>query len=185
MRDGLTRELSQGRLLAKARRLCVRPVELKLRPVVALASCEARSRDWCDVVTAHAADSCAYVWRFENRALGPHELRQPHWPVSNMGQDQDPRHYATAVAISVCGNYALVGTAGGVTYKYNLQSGLPRGPQQGAQAQPPQARGGVGALTAKRMKKAWRPGTSATPRAPRARQARRGLRGGRRRGMGA
>ncbi len=158
MRDGLTRELSQGRLLAKARRLCVRPVELKLRPVVALASCEARSRDWCDVVTAHAADSCAYVWRFENRALGPHELRQPHWPVSNMGQDQDPRHYATAVAISVCGNYALVGTAGGVTYKYNLQSGLPRGalPSGAHKDKPNHRKLEVGSvrLTAKRMKKA-------------------------------
>lgn len=34
---------------------------------------------------------------------------------------------ATSLAISVCGNFALVGTMGGVVYKYNLQSGLPRG----------------------------------------------------------
>lgn len=56
-------------------------------------------------------DSC--VWRFDDRALGPHELRQPHWPVSNMASEQEPQHFATAVAISVCGNYGIVGTQGG------------------------------------------------------------------------
>ncbi len=33
----------------------------------------------------------------------------------------------TAVAVSTCGNYAIVGSRGGVLYKYNIQSGLPRG----------------------------------------------------------
>jgi len=34
---------------------------------------------------------------------------------------------ATAVTVSSCGNFAVVGTAGGVCYRYNLQSGMPRG----------------------------------------------------------
>jgi len=127
VRDALSRELSQGHILAKARRLNVRPHELKLRPVVALASSEARSRDWSDVVTAHDKDSCVYVWRFEARAMGPHELKQPHWPVSEMGQAQNPNNFASAVCISVCGSFALVGTHGGVVYRYNLQSGACRG----------------------------------------------------------
>jgi U3 small nucleolar RNA-associated protein 21 len=43
-------------------------------------------------------------------------------------KDRPPRSAsATSLAISACGNFALVGTLGGVVYKYNLQSGLPRG----------------------------------------------------------
>jgi len=39
----------------------------------------------------------------------------------------DPRHHALCVTISTCGNYGLVGTRGGVIYKYNMQSGQTRG----------------------------------------------------------
>jgi U3 small nucleolar RNA-associated protein 21 len=58
VRDALSCELSQGKLLAKARKLCIPAKELKLNPVVAMASADARSRDWCDVITAHQNDSC-------------------------------------------------------------------------------------------------------------------------------
>mmetsp|Transcript_46017 Transcript_46017/g.59119 ORF Transcript_46017/g.59119 Transcript_46017/m.59119 type:complete len:1225 (+) Transcript_46017:40-3714(+) len=127
VRDALSCELSQGKVLSKAKRLCIPAKELKMRRVIAIASADARSRDWCDIITAHENDSCVCIWRFDDRVLGPHELRQLHWPVSNMGSDQDPQHYATSVAISVCGNYGIVGTQGGVIYRYNMQSGAPRG----------------------------------------------------------
>ena len=42
---------------------------------------------------------------------------------------------AHSVAISTCGNFALVGCANGVVYKYNLQSGLQRGAFPAAAAQ--------------------------------------------------
>jgi len=35
--------------------------------------------------------------------------------------------HAASVAISACGHFCLVGTKGGTIYKYNLQSGIPRG----------------------------------------------------------
>jgi len=128
VRDALSCELSQGKLVSKAKRLGVPARELKLRPVVAMASAAgARSRDWCDVVTAHDQDACVYVWRFENRCLGPHELRQPNWAINELGASHNPQHFASSVAVSVCGSFALVGTHGGVVYKYNLQSGAPRG----------------------------------------------------------
>ena len=128
VRDALSCELSQGKLVSKAKRLGVPARELKLRPVVAMASAAgARSRDWCDVVTAHDQDACVYVWRYENRCLGPHELRQPGWAVNELGASHNPQHFASSVAVSVCGSFALVGTHGGVVYKYNLQSGAARG----------------------------------------------------------
>jgi len=127
VRDCQSRELSQGKLLAKAKKLHIRPSELKLSPIVAMANAETRGRDWCDIVTAHERDACVYVWSSEKHKLGPHELKQPGWKVNTMSSEQDPLFFAVSVAISVCGNYALVGTNGGSIFKYNIQSGLPRG----------------------------------------------------------
>ena len=39
----------------------------------------------------------------------------------------DRATFASAVAVSPCGNYCVVGSKGGVVYRYNAQSGLPRG----------------------------------------------------------
>ena len=39
----------------------------------------------------------------------------------------DRRNLCSAVCISACGNYAIVGHKGGRIYSYNLQSGLARG----------------------------------------------------------
>lgn len=54
-------------------------------------------------------------------------LRQPEWPNNSLMALDDPKHHALCVTISTCGNYGLVGTRGGVIYKYNMQSGQPRG----------------------------------------------------------
>jgi U3 small nucleolar RNA-associated protein 21 len=37
------------------------------------------------------------------------------------------KNHSTSVAVSACGNYCLVGNRGGSIFRYNLQSGLPRG----------------------------------------------------------
>ena len=101
-----------------------------------------------------------YVWGFDSRSLGPHELRQPGWPVNNMSTDQDPRHYARSVAISVCGNFCVVGTNSGAIYKYNMQSGQPRGsfPKTAARkkrALPGTKTAGSLKVTAKKLKKSF------------------------------
>ncbi|KAF1784390.1 Porphobilinogen deaminase, dipyrromethane cofactor binding site [Phytophthora cactorum] len=74
---------------------------------------------------------CSYVWRFEHRAIGKKVLRQ--FDPSNRvpsGSVEDLRRkktQATSVAISSCGNYALVGSLGGSVFRYNMQSGEKRG----------------------------------------------------------
>ena len=92
-----------------------------------LATSEARSRDWGDLVTIHRNHAMAYVWSTKRGAQSGPVLRQPHWNISAMKERPPRSANATSVAISACGNFALVGTLGGVIYKYNLQSGLPRG----------------------------------------------------------
>ncbi|KAL3664877.1 hypothetical protein V7S43_010055 [Phytophthora oleae] len=130
-REQQSRELSQGPVLKKARNLNVRVEDLKLPPIVQFAAMETRARDWANVITCHENEIAAYVWRFENRAIGKKVLRQ--FDPSNrvpLGSAEDLRRkktQATSVAISSCGNYALAGSLGGSIYRYNMQSGETRG----------------------------------------------------------
>ncbi|KAG6954024.1 hypothetical protein JG688_00012543 [Phytophthora aleatoria] len=130
-REQQSRELSQGPVLKKARSLNVRVEDLKLPPIMQFAAMETRARDWANVVTCHENEIAAYVWRFEHRAIGKKVLRQ--FDPSNRvpsGSVEDLRRkktQATSVAISSCGNYALVGSLGGSVFRYNMQSGEKRG----------------------------------------------------------
>ncbi|KAL7686337.1 putative small-subunit processome, Utp21, WD40-repeat-containing domain-containing protein [Plasmopara halstedii] len=130
-REQQSRELSQGSVLKKARSLNVRVEDLKLPPIVQFAAMETRARDWANVVTCHENELAAYVWRFDHRTIGKKVLRQfdPSDHVA-LGSNEDLRRkktQATSVAISSCGNYALVGSLGGSIFRYNMQSGERRG----------------------------------------------------------
>mmetsp|Transcript_11373 Transcript_11373/g.21279 ORF Transcript_11373/g.21279 Transcript_11373/m.21279 type:complete len:1157 (-) Transcript_11373:82-3552(-) len=129
-RSVLDREFGQGKgLEKKARELGLEggKADLLLKPIIAMASCETRSRDWGDLVTIHEDHAMAYVWSTKRKAqIGP-VLRQEEWNISAMKSQPPKSAHATSVAISSCGNFAMVGTKGGVIYKYNIESGLPRG----------------------------------------------------------
>ncbi|KAL7532032.1 hypothetical protein ACHAXR_006047, partial [Thalassiosira sp. AJA248-18] len=131
-RSNLDKEYSQGPGLdRKAKKLgMIGPegrAELLLPEIAALATSEARSREWGDLVTIHRNHAMAYVWSTKRGAQSGPVLRQPQWNISAMKVRPPRSANATSLAISACGNFALVGTVGGVVYKYNLQSGLPRG----------------------------------------------------------
>lgn len=85
-----------------------------------------RERDWCNVLTAHEGDPNAYVWRLQHFTRGKHVLR-PRGPqeVGDPGTSADAA--VTAVALSACGNFGVVGTEAGRLDRYNMQSGLHRG----------------------------------------------------------
>ena len=143
-RDAQSAELSQGPLLKKARRMKVRVETLRLPPVTAMASCEARERDgaWANVVTAHERSASVHTWSFGRKSASRHVLRQPHWPRDDdqsAAASRDPGSVATSVCISPDGEFCAVGTAGGVIYKYNLQSGQPRGAFPAGVADPPES----------------------------------------------
>jgi U3 small nucleolar RNA-associated protein 21 len=128
-RSVLDKEFSQGQgLEKKAKKLGLEDrSELLLPSLTALATSEVRSRDWGDLVTIHQDHSLAYVWNTQRGAQSGPVLRQKSWNVSNMQRRPPSETHATAVAISACGNFALIGTKGGTIYRYNVQSGLARG----------------------------------------------------------
>ena len=82
-----------------------------------MAACQIRERDWCNVLTAHVDEPCAYTWRLYNYVIGEHALRPPGKANGSV----------TAVAIRACGTVGLVATSTGRLDRFNLQSGLHRG----------------------------------------------------------
>ncbi|XP_044465931.1 U3 small nucleolar RNA-associated protein 21 homolog isoform X2 [Mangifera indica] len=117
IQDQQSRELSQRHVSKRAKKLRMKEEEIKLKPVIAFDCAEIRERDWCNVVTCHMDTAEAYVWRLQNFVLGEHILR----PCS-----ENPAP-VKACAISACGNFAVLGTAGGWIERFNLQSGISRG----------------------------------------------------------
>lgn len=118
------REFSQKPILKK---LGLLKRNQKLPTVIGFDYCETRQRDWGNMVTIHKNHSNAYLWKYKNRVITEVILKQASWNNNEMMYVPDKRNFSTAVAMSVCGNSVVVGSQGGVIYKYNAQSGLPRG----------------------------------------------------------
>ena len=101
---------------------------LKLPPITALSSSTARSKDWADILSAHqpsansaigtkgAQNHLARTWSGRDCKVGRFSLAAP-------GGKAD---VASAVCVTACGNFGLVGGAKGKVSMWNLQSGLER-----------------------------------------------------------
>lgn len=110
-------EISQGSVVAKARQLNLSEEDLKLPPVVAMAACQVRERDWYNVITCHEGQHIARTWKSEQKGMGPHKL------ASTAGE----RGAIKSVAISACGSFGFIGAVTGHVDVYNMQSGFLRG----------------------------------------------------------
>lgn len=96
----------------------------ELPSVVSVSNCENRIRhfDWPSVVTAHAGLPDAYVWSAHQQALVNRMLIIPR--VGTTGSAPSP---VARVAVSPCGNYAVLGLENGELHRFNLQSCYYRG----------------------------------------------------------
>jgi U3 small nucleolar RNA-associated protein 21 len=117
LRDQQSRELSQGSLLKQSKLRGVQVDLLRLGRVLDFAASTSKERRWANILSCHKDDHSAHTWSFEAKRLSKHKLVNPDFPAAHV----------TAVAVSACGNFGLVGTADGRVDKYNLQSGTLRG----------------------------------------------------------
>ncbi|KAH9805538.1 WD REPEATS REGION domain-containing protein [Citrus sinensis] len=106
IQDQQSRELSQRHVAKRARKLKMKILFIALPCIL---------KD--SYLNSSAAVGDAYVWRLQNFVLGEHILRPcPENPTA-----------VKACTISACGNFAVLGTAGGWIERFNLQSGISRG----------------------------------------------------------
>lgn len=122
----------------------------KLPSITSIASNNLRQRDedFANIATVHSELREVYTWRMQDGATHSHVLLPPdrpekyqlafrrgakHLDSKNMkkrGKAAKPMvedRAATCVALSPCGNYAIVGGQDGRIHSYNLQSGKHQG----------------------------------------------------------
>lgn len=114
IKDSQSAEFSQGSLQSISRRAQIKIDELKLDPIVAFDMFSTKDSKWDNVVTAHEKSFIARTWRADHKKIGSHELKATD------------KSFVTAVGMSSCGNFALLGTAKGSVDVFNVQSGLHR-----------------------------------------------------------
>eukprot|EP01006_Ploeotia_vitrea_P044076 TRINITY_DN66802_c6_g1_i1.p1 TRINITY_DN66802_c6_g1~~TRINITY_DN66802_c6_g1_i1.p1 ORF type:complete len:1154 (+),score=620.96 TRINITY_DN66802_c6_g1_i1:18-3479(+) len=117
IRDRNAAELSQGSLQSRASELHMTMKELRLAPAVDFDASATRERDWANVLSCHEGDAAAHCWSTKNRAKTRVFLKSKPFPTVPV----------TAVAISACGSFGVLGFRDGRVEKYNMQSGFFRG----------------------------------------------------------
>eukprot|EP00667_Euglena_gracilis_P002145 EG_transcript_2146 len=115
--DAYNVELSQGNVESKARkRQYTTSWDLRLPPVTAFATCALRANAWAACVTLHEKSAVARAWRMDRERL-------MDWVLMPRRTDSpDGSLRGTAVAISRCGAFAVVGHRNGSCSVFSLQS---------------------------------------------------------------
>lgn len=104
-----SRELSQGHLKKSAKRLRTSEHQLKLPSIFQFDSSPAKEQDWDNLVTLSDEETVARSWNTHRYVLGKNTYRTP-------------RSTPSTVAVSTCGNYAIIGGKDGRISSFNLQS---------------------------------------------------------------
>ncbi|KAM9734451.1 LOW QUALITY PROTEIN: WD repeat-containing protein 36, partial [Menidia menidia] len=117
--ERFNRSLGRGLLNKKKKKKKGQSYEsLRLPAITALSSAPARQADWDGIVACHRGVLAATTWNFQRCTMGAHRLTPPGAPRDAV---------ATAVDITSCGNFAVIGSSCGRVDVYNLQSGQHRG----------------------------------------------------------
>ncbi|CAH2297181.1 WD repeat-containing 36 [Pelobates cultripes] len=121
--DRLSKSLGHGSInKAKAKKMGLRCLSLRLPPIVSFASELARQNEWDGIIACHQNYLTCTTWNYVRTTMGAHKLKPPGLKNSTaLGI------HATAVALTSCGNFALVGLSRGEVDMYNIQSGIHRG----------------------------------------------------------
>lgn len=95
---------------------------MKLPPITNFASETARQSYWDGIVACHQGCQFSTTWNYQKGSMGALKLKPRR---CKKGHDENV--YATAVELTSCGNFALVGLSSGHVDVYNMQSGIHRG----------------------------------------------------------
>ncbi|NXN42272.1 WDR36 protein, partial [Rhinoptilus africanus] len=95
---------------------------MALPPITLFASEIAHQSDWDGIVACHQGYITCTTWNYQKTSMGAHKLRPEEF-----GKHKPIDIYATAVDITSCGNFAVVGLSTGRVDVYNMQSGIHRG----------------------------------------------------------
>ncbi|XP_077146374.1 WD repeat-containing protein 36 [Ranitomeya variabilis] len=121
--DRYSKSLGHGSVnKAKAKKVGLRCKSLRLPPVVSFASETARQNDWDGIIACHQRKLSCTTWNYVRTTMGAHKLQPP-----NLINVETKDIHATAVEITSCGNFVVIGLSAGNVDVYNIQSAIHRG----------------------------------------------------------
>ncbi|XP_020893453.1 WD repeat-containing protein 36 isoform X2 [Exaiptasia diaphana] len=120
VKDARSCELSQGSFTKRSKNVALKLEGLKFPPIFDFAAETARQSDWENVITCHYGSTKARTWKFQNKCLGKHCL-------TTFKKNEEKHGCITAVALSSCGNFAIIGDSTGQVDAFNIQSANYRG----------------------------------------------------------
>nr|XP_028604268.1 WD repeat-containing protein 36 [Podarcis muralis] len=106
----------------KSKRKGLRYDTMALPPITTFATEVARQSDWDGIIACHQGFLSCTTWNYQKGSMGIHKLTP-----QDFSKNRPLGVYATAVDISSCGNFAVIGLSTGHVDVYNMQSGIHRG----------------------------------------------------------
>lgn len=119
---------------AKARKAAVRFDEKKMPPVMDFFTTSTREREWDNIIAYHHKTAVATTWNYQCSRMGSHKLLHDRFRNhQSLTEDKKSKIkdnvavYVTAVTMTQCGNFCLIGYNTGDVDLFNMQSGIHRG----------------------------------------------------------
>ncbi|XP_036165773.1 WD repeat-containing protein 36 isoform X2 [Myotis myotis] len=94
-------------------------LSVRLPPITKFAAEEARESDWDGIIACHQGKLSCSTWNYQRSTIGSYFLKPKELKKDDIT--------ATAVDITSCGNFAVIGLSSGSVDVYNMQSGIHRG----------------------------------------------------------
>ncbi|XP_028722882.1 WD repeat-containing protein 36 [Peromyscus leucopus] len=94
-------------------------MSVRLPPITKFAAEEARQSDWDGIIACHQGKLSCSTWNYQRSTIGAYFLKPKGLKTDDI--------VATAVDITSCGNFAIIGLSSGTVDVYNMQSGIHRG----------------------------------------------------------
>ncbi|NXK38854.1 WDR36 protein, partial [Piprites chloris] len=121
--DRFNKSLGRGSInKKKSKKKGLKLDTMALPPITAFASEVAHQSDWDGIIACHQGYITCTTWNYQKTSMGAHKLRPEEF-----SKYKPTDIYATAVDITSCGNFAVIGLSTGQVNVYNMQSGIHRG----------------------------------------------------------
>ncbi|XP_022111358.1 WD repeat-containing protein 36-like [Acanthaster planci] len=121
MHEKHNKDLGQANLKKKlGSRKGVLKQRFKMAPITQFAAEKSRESDWDSIAACHQGTAMVTTWNYQQSTMGKHKLTCTH-----AAQATDVE--ATAIDITSCGNFVVIGWSTGHVDTYNIQSGIHRG----------------------------------------------------------
>ncbi|PIK61910.1 putative WD repeat-containing protein 36 [Apostichopus japonicus] len=119
--ESLNRDFGQAYANKKSgKRLKNKLERHKLGTITALACESSKKSDWDSIVACHQGSSLVTTWDYTRCTMGKYKICPPEL-------EDDLAAQATAVDVTSCGNFVVIGWNTGHVKLYNIQSGIYRG----------------------------------------------------------